>query len=220
MPSPPEFVTPPSHSPNWYRRLFAWAMATATQSYEAAIADRKHDLFHTLQGNILEIGPGAGVNLRHLNRDVHWIGLEPNPFMHPYLQQEAAQMGMDIELRSEPIAQAEVTDNSMDAVISTLVLCSVPNLETTLQDILRMLKPGGVFVFIEHVAAPPGTLLLQIQQGIRPLWRILGDGCCPDRETGVAIDQAGFAQVEYQPFEGPVPIPLVRPHIAGVATKA
>ncbi len=208
------------YSPNWYRRLFAWAMATATKSYEDAIADRKHALFHNLQGNVLEIGPGAGVNLRHLNRDIHWIGLEPNPYMHAYLQQEAKQLGLDIDVRSQTMAQADLTENSMDAVISTLVLCSVPDLAATLQKILRVLKPGGIFLFIEHVAAPQGTLLRHVQQGIRPLWQVIGDGCCPDRETGLAIDQAGFAQVDYQAFDGPVPIPLVRPHIAGTATKA
>ena len=210
----------PSGCPNWYKRFFAWAMATATAKYEAQMSDRKQHLFQNLQGNILEIGPGAGVNLRYLNQTVRWLGFEPNPYMHPYLRQEAERLGLEIEISPQTLDDRVGAENSVDAVISTLVLCSVPDLSTTLTQILSCLKPGGQFLFIEHVAAAKGTLLRQVQSGVRPLWQVIGDGCCPDRETGAAIEAAGFAQVDYETFEGPVPIPIVKPHIIGIATKA
>lgn len=206
-------------SPQWYQRFFAWAMATAASDYERAIASRKQTLFADLKGTVLEIGPGAGVNLRYLKPENHWIGLEPNRYMHSYLRKEAKALGQEIDLREQTAGASGIADDSIDTVISTLVLCSVPNLEATLKEIMRVLKPGGKFLFIEHVAAPSGSLLRQVQSGIRPFWTLIGDGCCPDREISSIIEATGFSQLNYESFDGPVPIPVVKPHIGGVAIK-
>lgn len=209
-----------SHSsPDWYQRLFAWTMAHATVQYEAEVGDRKRALFQEIQGTILEIGPGTGPNLAYYPRDSHWIGIEPNPYMDPYLQQEAARLGLDIDIRRGTAEHlAGISDRAVDAVVSTLVLCSVEDLDKTLQEVLRVLKPGGRFLFLEHVAAPPHTWLRRLQRWIRPLWKVLGDGCHPDRETWVALEKAGFERVEYQHFRAPVPA-IVSPQIIGVAYK-
>lgn len=202
---------------NCGKRLFAWLMAAESGTYDSAVGDRKQTLFANLQGNVLEIGPGTGPNLSYYPHDIHWIGIEPNPFMYPYLQKEAERLGLDIDLRSGSAERLEAEDNSMDAVVSTLVLCSVPDLASTLQEVLRVLKPGGRFLFIEHVAAPRGTWLRKVQSGIRPIWKVIADGCHPDRETWIALENAGFESVNYQHFQAPFPI--VSPHIVGVATK-
>ncbi|WP_299492963.1 class I SAM-dependent methyltransferase [Acaryochloris sp. IP29b_bin.137] len=208
------------HSPEWYQRCFAWAMATAAQGYETKMADRKRQLFADLQGEILELGPGAGPNLAYFKPQVHWLGLEPNPYMHPYLQQKADELGLEINVQAATLADMAIPNNSMDVVLYTLVLCSVPDLEATLQDILRVLKPGGRFLFIEHVMAPAGSFLRRVQTGLCPLWQVIGDGCRLDRDTGKVIATAGFASVDYQTIDAPVPIAVVKPHIIGVATKA
>ena len=218
------------HTPDWYQRLFAWLMAHATAKYEAEMSDRKRKLFADLHGNILEIGPGTGPNLRYYPRDVRWIGIEPNTCMYPYLQQEAERVRLDIDrergFRSESISnggvdvrngtaeQLGVEDNSIDAVVSTLVLCSVENLSTVLQEILRVLKPGGQFYFLEHVAAPQKTQLRRVQNWIQPVWTVLGDGCYPNRETWLALENAGFERVDYQHFRADVPA-IVSPQIEG-----
>ena len=193
-------------------------MAHGNAKYEKNIADRKRTLFAQVQGDVLEIGPGTGPNLSYYPTDIHWIGVEPNPFMHSYLSKEAERLGLDIDLRSGNAQQLDVEDNSMDAVVSTLVLCSVDNLAATLQEVLRVLKPGGRFYFVEHVAAPEGTGLRRIQRWVRPFWKTLGDGCHPDRETWVAIEKAGFEHVSYQHFRADLP-PIVSPQIIGIATK-
>lgn len=205
-------------SPNWYKRLFAWLMAHGNAKYEAEIATQKQDLFADLHGKILEIGPGTGPNLSYYPPDIHWIGVEPNPFMDHYLRQKAEQLGLDIDIRRGTAETLDVEDNSIDAVVSTLVLCSVDSLAATLQEILRVLKPGGRFFFLEHVAAPAGTGLRQVQHWVKPLWKTIGDGCHPDRETWVALENAGFERVDYQHFRANVPA-IVSPHIIGVATK-
>jgi ubiquinone/menaquinone biosynthesis C-methylase UbiE len=202
-----------------YQRLFAYLMATGGADYEQAMAERKQALFADLQGELLEIGPGSGVNLRYVPAQSHWRGVEPNRHMHPYLEAEAKRLGLKVEILTGNAEQLDFPDNSLDGVISTLVLCSVPNLATTLAEIRRVLKPGGKFYFVEHVAAPTGTLLRQVQDGIRPLWQILGAGCQSNRETGTALEAAGFTQVDYETFKAPIPIPIVQPHIIGVAVK-
>ena len=214
----PSFASNTQDFPGWYKSFFAWLMAHGNAKYEKNIADRKRTLFAQVQGDVLEIGPGTGPNLSYYPTDIHWIGVEPNPFMHSYLSKEAERLGLDIDLRSGNAQQLDVEDNSMDAVVSTLVLCSVDNLAATLQEVLRVLKPGGRFYFVEHVAAPEGTGLRRIQRWVRPFWKTLGDGCHPDRETWVAIEKAGFEHVSYQHFRADLP-PIVSPQIIGIATK-
>jgi ubiquinone/menaquinone biosynthesis C-methylase UbiE len=101
------------------------------------------------------------------------------------------------------------------------VLCSVRDPQQVLNEALRVLKPGGKFYFIEHVAAPQQTWLRRCQRVMRPIWIGIADGCRPDRETGAAIQNAGFRSVELEGFRVPFPpaLPFVSPHVAGVAVK-
>ncbi len=195
----------------------AFMLARFSGKHERHVADRKRVLLGELSGNVLEIGPGTGVNLRYYPATIRWIGIEPNPFMHPYLQREAERLGMEIELREGRAERLDVPDHSIDAVVSTLVLCSVPEVPETLGEILRVLRPGGRFIFIEHVAAPPGTWLRRVQRWARPVSSALADGCCPDREIWLALETGGFEHLTLESFR--VPIPITSPHIAGLATK-
>ena len=181
------------------------------------MADRKRVLFSDLHGDVLEIGPGTGINLCYYPIGIRWIGIEPNLFMYPYLKKEAKKLHFDIDLRSGSAEQLEIQDSTIDVVVSTLVLCSVNNPKRVLQEILRVLKPGGRFLFMEHVAAPLGTWLRRVQCWLRPVWRVVVDGCCPDRETLTVIESAGFDCISCQHFRAPLPI--VGPHVAGVAIK-
>lgn len=210
-------ITQSQSSPGWYKSVFAWMMAHLSAEYEQAVCECKQALFANIHGDVLEIGPGTGPNLSYYPKDIHWIGIEPNPYMHPYLQKEAEKLGLNIDIRTGTAERIDAANNSIDTVVSTLVLCSVPNISATLQEILRVLKPGGRFLFIEHVAAPKGTLLRKVQSGIKPIWKVVADGCNPERETWLALENAGFESVNYQHFEAPVP--LVSPHVTGIATK-
>lgn len=197
------------------KRLFAYFMARVQD--DELTANRKRRLFKDLFGTVLEIGPGAGPNLPYFPSGIRWIGIEPNPHMHPYLRQQAERLGFSVELRALNGEQLPAEDASVDHVVSTLVLCSVPNQAGTLAEILRVLKPGGRFVFYEHVAAPRGTGLRRFQRVLSPAWKWFGDGCRIDRETWATIESAGFSEVQIEHFrlpEGPV-----APHIAGFAIK-
>jgi SAM-dependent methyltransferase len=214
---------------NWHQRLFAWGMAQATQADErsirlkgcpshASFADLKQSLLGDLRGTVVEIGPGAGANLGYYPADIHWIGIEPNLHMHPYIQREARRWGLrNAEIRSAPAETIDLAEGSIDAVVSTYVLCSVGDLDGALQRIRRILKPGGRFVFLEHVAAQEGTCTRAAQDGLTPVWSAVFDGCHPNRETSTSLDRAGFSSVEMESFR--LSVPVVSPHIAGVATR-
>jgi SAM-dependent methyltransferase len=200
-----------------YQKLFAHSLALGDEAQHRIYGDRKRRLFADLGGTVVEIGPGTGVNLPYLPDGIRWVGLEPNPHMHDLLRPKLEGRDLDAELRTNPAQDTGLPDASVDAVISTLVLCSVPHLDETLDEVRRILRPGGRFLFIEHVAAEPGRWLRWVQSGIRPLWRPLADGCRPDRDTGAALDRAGFAEVTYERFD--TGLPVVAPHIIGTAIR-
>ncbi len=208
---------PQARRAGWYKRLFAYMMAQENAEYDDAVAGRKRTLLGNLHGDVLEIGPGAGPNLSFYAPGIHWVGVEPNPAMWPYAQREAKQLGLNIELRDGTAEHLPAADNSVDAVVGTLVLCSVRSQTGTLQEILRVLKPGGQYVFMEHVAAPRGTGTRRLQNIVQPLWGAFADGCHANRETWTAIEQAGFSRVQLEHFR--LDGPIAGPHIAGFAVK-
>jgi ubiquinone/menaquinone biosynthesis C-methylase UbiE len=193
-------------------------MARCGHRTDHYLAGRKSSLFSDLSGTVLEIGPGAGTNLRYLAAtNIRWIGVEPNPYMRQYLADEACRLQMEIHLCSGTAEELPLESSAVDFAISTLVLCSVVDQRNALCEILRVLKPGGKFLFIEHVAVPTGTLLRHVQTAVKPVWRRMGDGCTPDRKTRAALENAGFARLEIEEFSASLPI--VRPHLAGYALK-
>ena len=199
------------------KQLFAWGLAHCTGYYEGALLERKRALFAGLTGTVLEIGPGAGANLPLYPKGIKWIGIEPNLYMHGYLMKKIKELGMNAEVRHMSVEHMDLDDIKADAVVSTVVLCSVHNPKSALHEVLRALKSGGKFIFIEHVAAPPGTLQRYAQEWLRPIWSFFFDRCRPNRETGKLIRAAGFESVQFEHFR--VPVPVVSIHIAGIATK-
>lgn len=202
-----------------WHRVFAWVIAHSEDATNRLLGARKRALFAGLHGTVLEIGPGTGANLPFLPPDVRWIGVEPNLYMHRYLREKAVRLGREVEVRCGTAEQLDLPDESVDAVIATLVLCSVDDVTQALHEVRRVLKPDGQFVFIEHVAAPRGTMLRRFQELVQPVWSLIADGCHPDRETWVALEHAGFRELRYERFELAIPLKIVAPCIAGVAVK-
>lgn len=200
-------------------RCFAWLLSLVGPAHDRAVADHKVRLLGGLSGRVLEIGPGAGINLEYYRPVCTVVGVDPNPWMLPRYRDKARSLGLPSRLVRGDATVLPLRDASVDAVVSTVVLCSVADPRAALEEVRRVLRSGGRFVFIEHVAAPSGSWLRRLQRWIRPLWKRLGDGCRPDRETGVLIGEAGFERVDLEEFEAALPLPVVRPHIAGSATK-
>jgi SAM-dependent methyltransferase len=180
---------------------------------------RKRALFRDLPRQVVEIGPGAGANLRYYAPGTRVIAIEPNPAMHRRLRKNAARHGVDLEIRGIRGEVLDLPDASCGAVVGTLVLCTVEDPRRVVSEVHRILKPGGRFVFVEHVAAPQGTRLRRVQDALHASWRRFFDGCHLNRSTHLVLKEAGFASIEMDCFLLKVPFVPVRPHIFGQAVK-
>lgn len=197
----------------------AWLFYRNAPKYDRVFRQEKLALFSGIKGNVLEIGPGTGINIQYFPNTIHYIGLEPSREMSKYLKRELAKR---MFVRSRIIcAGAEsipLEEASIDAVVSTLTLCTVKNPANALHEIRRVLRPGGVFLFIEHVAAPSGTFLRKMQHYMKGSWKIIGNGCDPERETDILIRQVDFEKVQIRKVNLPI-MRMVSPHIIGRTIK-
>ncbi|MPV37869.1 class I SAM-dependent methyltransferase [Georgenia subflava] len=179
-------------------------------------AAARSELIRPLRGTVVEIGPGAGVNLHHFHRDVRWVGFEPDGGLHPAIRDEAARLGRQVDVRAGRAEELDLPDGGADAAVGTLVLCSVDDVTRSLAEVRRVLRPGGTYVFVEHVAAPRGTWTRRGQA----VWsRLAPDGCQSDRETGLEILRAGFDDVRLERAAMPGPLGTRVPLILGRARR-
>ena len=180
----------------------------------------RRELLAQAEGDLLEVGAGTGVNLPHYPDTITRMVLsEPDTQMRKKLQRKTAQRHSSrVEITSWGAESIEMPDASFDTIVSTLVLCSVPSLETSLQEIYRLLRPNGILLFLEHVISDhPPTLVWQHR--IEPFWSLCAGNCRLTRNTAGAIDAAGLKieQLTEAPMTG-APA-FVRRTIRGTARK-
>jgi ubiquinone/menaquinone biosynthesis C-methylase UbiE len=167
---------------------------------------------------VLEIGAGTGANLPHYPRAVERLVLaEPDPHMLGRLRRKPHPAAVR-DLVTADAAALPFADASFDFVVSTLVLCSVADPAAALREIVRVLRPGGALVYLEHVAAEePGRLAWQ--RRIEPVWSAVAGSCHLTRRTGETIRDAGLVVVDERRESMRKALPIVRPSIRGLARK-
>lgn len=213
------------------KKFFAETMETGMLEYEKSIASVKKKLLVKLKpgDKVADIGLGTGPNLQYMPKDVQVIGVEPNEFMWPYARRKAEQFDVNLRLVNGTGENIPLEDESCDAVLTTLVMCSVPDPTKTTQEVLRVLKPGGIHIFIEHVIASSRRPILRtMQKLLNPLQKYSSDGCHLNRDTGIVLkgfEGHGYSEVEYDAFNLEMTgflgtVSLISPHIAGYARKA
>lgn len=175
---------------------------------------------------VLEVGAGTGANLAHYPSTIDRLVLtDPDPHMLDRLRRRLRVLPPEALPPSREVLVAEVDhlpfeDAAFDAVVSTLVLCSVPDQGQALREMHRVLKPGGVMVFLEHVAAQEGSSRLRWQQRVEPFWKRVSGNCHLTRVTREAIERAGFIVDEIIEESMRKALPIVRPTIRGRAHRA
>jgi ubiquinone/menaquinone biosynthesis C-methylase UbiE len=187
---------------------------------EACLAEWRSELLKNISGNVLEIGAGTGANLHLYPETLSSLVLsEPDPHMRRQLEKKIPSKNYDITVSPGTAENINADNDTFDYVVTSLVCCSVSTLDGSLYEIHRVLKPGGRFVFLEHVAAEKGTRRRQWQNLINPLWRKVAGNCHLNRETESAILATGFKIVEIKRESMRKAPPIVRPTIRGIAEK-
>ena len=192
-------------------------------SEEACVADWRHSLLGTLEGDVLELGAGTGLNLAHYPSTVIRLVLtEPDRHMRSKLVARLSgepPAPVRVEVVDAVADRLPFDDGTFDAVVSTLVLCSVPDQAAALAEARRVLRPAGRLLFLEHVAAHDKPDRVKWQRRVEPVWKRVLGGCHLTRETLRAIESAGFDVVDHQRESMRKASPMVRTTERGVAVK-
>lgn len=192
-------------------RLFAAAYARLVAGESAPMRAWRQWVAGRAHGVVVELGAGTGANLEWYRDIDRLLLVEPSPAMRSRLGPAAAAYRAEvIDATAEALP---LEDASVDAVVATLVLCSVPDLPAALAEIRRVLRPDGRLLLIEHVRArESGTAAWQDR--IDPVWCQLAQGCHPNRDTAAAVADAGFTIVERHPVPIDMPGGRFFPHVA------
>ncbi|MDN5853221.1 MAG: class I SAM-dependent methyltransferase [Actinomycetia bacterium] len=183
----------------------------------AAYNALKRELIGSLTGTVLEIGAGKGTNLAGLHRAHRWIGLEPSRSRRRSLRRATERFSGSAEVIAGHAERLPLDDASVDSVLATIVLCSVRDQDRVLAEIARVLRPGGTFVFFEHVMPPPRTWSRRAARVWAPVSRTFDHGCDPTRRTWEAVERSELTVSGLRWFEFPVGLGLRMPYIGGEA---
>lgn len=186
---------------------------------EAGVTQWRMELLAPLTGTVVEIGAGTGRNVSLYPAGVdHLVLCEPDCHMHARLMRVAARRPATT-ISEAPAEALDLPDASADAVVSTLVLCSVAAPDRALAEVRRVLRPGGRFVFIEHVAATDWPNRLAWQRRVEPVWRRMAGNCHLTRTTEQSIRHSGLHLEQITQASMRKAPPILRPTIRGVAFR-
>lgn len=169
-------------------------------------------------GRLLVLGLGPGHDLLHLPPAVtSVVAVEPDPTMRAQATERVARCAVPVTVLSADAQALPLAAGSIDTVLVALVLCSVHEPAKALTEIRRVLVPGGRLLVLEHVAAPEDHWLDRLQRVVEPTWNRAAGGCSVRRDTGTAIEAAGFDITHLRTTVLWPNLPPVAPHVLGTA---
>ncbi len=209
----------------WGRLFAALYDRGLARSEEAGVREMRRELLATAHGRVLELGAGTGLNLPFYPQAVsELVLLEPDPHMARRLRARLAESpwrrrgdGAGVAPATLVEASAErlpYPDAGFDAVVATLVLCTIPDPAAALAEARRVLKPGGRLLLLEHVRdQDPGRAASQDR--FEQPWRFFADGCHCNRDTAATLAAAGFDVAALEHGHVPKAPAIVRPLLHG-----
>lgn len=179
------------------------------------------ELLSAARGRVLEIGAGTGLNLPHYPEAVDEIVLvEPDHHMRSVLERRAKRSRHRVTVIDGAAGALPFGDHEFDTVVMTLLLCTVPDVAAALAEVRRVLDPGGVFLFLEHVGGEEGSRRLRWQRRLEPAWSLVAGNCHLSRHTVEAITSAGFRLEWIHAEDLPGPLRIGSPVVRGSARIA
>lgn len=162
-------------------------------------------------GRVLEVGIGSGLNLPFYGTGVtHLFALEPSPQLRKMASRRTKDARFTVEFLDRSAEEIPLERSSVDTVVTTWTLCTIPNAVRALEEMKRVLIPGGVLLFVEHGLAPEPSVQTW-QHRLNPLWNRIGGGCNLDRAIDNLIVQSGFqlADLQTEYIKGPKPMSFI-----------
>jgi len=198
--------------------VIGWLYDLAGRRVEKGeLGERRHALVSGLEGSVLEVGAGTGLNLPHYECASRVVAVEPDSGMSGRLRKRAPEAAVPVEVLVGSAESLPFENDTFDTAVVTFVLCSVENPQAALAEVRRVLKPGGRLVLLEHVRGE--GRLARWQDRFTPLHRKAAGNCHLNRETKDEIAAAGFDVTDLRAVRIPGSHPLVRSGLQGVAIK-
>ncbi|MGH7395209.1 MAG: class I SAM-dependent methyltransferase [Candidatus Methylomirabilales bacterium] len=172
-----------------FAALYDWLTWPAERG---GLGRRRAALAREVGGRVLDLGAGTGLNLPHLCGARRYVGVDPDPAMLARARPRAAVAAVPAALVLARGEHLPFPGGAFDTVLATLVFCTVPDVPAALAEVRRVLRPGGVLLFLEHVRSG-GPRVAALQDALTPLWRRCFGGCHVNRDTPRALRDGGFA---------------------------
>ena len=189
---------------------------------KAGAAAHRDELLAGLRGSVIEVGAGSGLCFAHYPATVaEVLAVEPEPYFRQMATEAAASAPTAVRVVAGDAEHLPAGDGTFDAAVTSLVLCSVPDQKAALAEIRRVLRPGGILRFYEHIRAT-APRLARWQDRVDWIWPHLGGGCHANRDTVAAIEAAGFVVEACRSFDfrPGIVVRAVAPHVIGSAHLA
>ena len=186
---------------------------------KSGLSKKRDRLLAAARGDVLEIGAGTGLNLAHYPPDLDRLVVsEPEQHKADLLLKRAARLGLDAEFVRASAEALPFEDDSFDTVVATLVFCTVAEPEGAIAEVKRVLRPGGSWLFIEHIRSDRPAIG-RIQDRIARPWAAVADGCRCNRRTIEMMEAGGFEVELKSVADKALMPPIARPIVAGTPAR-
>lgn len=180
-----------------FARLYS---ALAPGAEKSGVGRHREELLAGLSGTVVEVGAGSGLNFGHYPPEVtKVVAVEPEPYLRAKAEKVATGAPVPVTVVAGTAQQIPAADEVFDAAVLSLVFCSVPDVPAALTELRRVLKPGGVVAYYEHVRSET-PLYSRLQDAADVVWPHIGGGCHPNRDTPRALQRGGFVIEQQRRF--------------------